>query len=147
MQQAIDCWESVAKSTGSAIATDKSWWYAIHFVWKNSQWSYGTLDCIPTESLTCKDKEGIRRQLKYLQSNQSEEMLGVFLSPDGSNDKQIEKLKLRTKELGELVRTGHLDRNESWTTLTHVALKAIEYSLTALTLSEKECTSIMAPLL
>ena len=46
-----------------------------------------------------------------------------------------------------MVRRGHLDRNESWTTLTHVALKAIEYSLPALTLSEKECTSIMAPLL
>ena len=34
MQQAIDCWEAVAKSTGGAIATDKSWWYIIHFNWK-----------------------------------------------------------------------------------------------------------------
>ena len=147
MQKAIDCWEAVAKSTGGAIATDKSWWYVIHFNWKNGQWSYGNLDNVITESLTCKDKDGIRRELKYLPSNQSEEMLGVFLSPDGSNDRQIKKLKTKTKELGELVRTGHLDRHESWTTLTHVAMKSIEYALPALTLSEKECTSIMTPLL
>ena len=125
MQKAIDCWEAVAKSTGGAIATDKSWWYVIHFNWKNGQWSYGNLDNVITESLTCKDKDGIRRELKYLPSNQSEEMLGVFLSPDGSNDRQIKKLKTKTKELGELVRTGHLDRHESWTTLTHVAINQL----------------------
>ena len=45
------------------------------------------------------------------------------------------------------MRTGHLDKQESWTILTHVALKSIEYALLALTFSEKERTSIMAPLL
>ena len=31
MQNAIDCWESVAKSTGGAITTNKSLWYCIYF--------------------------------------------------------------------------------------------------------------------
>ena len=74
-------------------------------------------------------------------------MLGVFLAPDSSNDTQVKKIKEKTKKLAELVRTGHLDRHESWTTLTHVALKSIEYALPALTMPEKECTSIMSPLL
>ena len=49
--------------------------------------------------------------------------------------------------MGELICTGHMDRHEAWTALTAVALKSIEYGLPALTLSEKDCTKIMWPLL
>ena len=87
MQSAIDCWEGVATSTGGAIASDKSWWYIIHFNWDNGKWSYGNLSNIINDTLTCKDKDGIRRELKYIDSSQAVEMLGVFLSPDGKNDK------------------------------------------------------------
>ena len=37
MQQSVDCWEGVAKSTGGAIASDKSWWCIIHFEWENGK--------------------------------------------------------------------------------------------------------------
>ena len=74
-------------------------------------------------------------------------MLGVYLAPDGNNKEQIKQMKKKTTRLGEMVRTGHIDRKESWTALNAVAMKSIEYSLPALTLSEQECTQIMWPLL
>ncbi len=40
MQQAIDCWQGVAKSTGGALELSKSWWYLIQFKWTNGKWDY-----------------------------------------------------------------------------------------------------------
>ena len=37
MQEAINCWDGVATTTGGAIAADKSWWYLIHFQWKEGR--------------------------------------------------------------------------------------------------------------
>lgn len=39
MRKAVNYWESVAKSTVGAIATDKTWWYFIHFDWEDEKWS------------------------------------------------------------------------------------------------------------
>ena len=75
------------------------------------------------------------------------EMLRVYLSPDGTNTEQVKQYLKKTKYLGKLIRSGHLDANESWTALTAVAIKSIEYGLPALTMSEDECTKIMWPLL
>ena len=74
-------------------------------------------------------------------------MLGVFLAPDGNNKWQIKEMKKKTEYLGELVRTGHLDKHEAWSSLTLVAMKSIEYPLPAFTLTEDDCTKIMWPLL
>ena len=147
MQEAVNCWEEVAKCTGGAIATDKSWWYIIHFDWSDGKWSYGNLDNILNDKITCKDKDGHRHELKYIPSDQAVEMLGVYLAPDGNNEEQVKQMKKKTTHLGELVRTGHVDRAEAWTALTAVAMKSVDYSLPALTLSEHECTQIMWPLL
>ena len=147
MQRSVDQWEAAAKTTGGSISVDKSWYYLIHFEWKNGVWSYGDMEKILHDDLTCKDKDGQRQHLQYLSAEKAKEMLGVFLAPDGNNRTQIKEMKKKTQYLGELVRTGHLDRHEAWTSLTLVALKSIEYPLPALTLSEDECVQIMWPLL
>ena len=107
----------------------------------------GNLDKIINDTLKCKDKDGRWTNLKYIPSHQAVEMLGVYLAPDGNNEEQIKQMKKKTTKLGEMVRTGHVDRAEAWTALNAVAMKSIEYSLPALTLSEQECTQIMWPLL
>lgn len=99
------------------------------------------------DKLTCKDKDGRMTDLKYIPLDQAVEMLGVFLVPDGNNVEQIKHMRQKTTKYGEMVRTGHVDRHKAWTALNAVAMKSIEYSLPALTLSEKECTEIMWPLL
>ena len=52
----------------------------------------------------------------------------MFLAPDGSNKEQIKKFKEKTIKLGELIRTGHVDRHEAWTALSVVAIKTLEYA-------------------
>ena len=66
-------WESVIKTTGGAVATDKSWWYLITHVWENGQWSES--DAGQRFDLIAHDKDGRAHSLKYLQSNVASEML------------------------------------------------------------------------
>ena len=105
------------------------------------------MDTVLNNELTCKDKNGRSQHLTYISPDKAKEMLGVFLAPDGNNHQQVKTMIEKTKYFGELVRTGHLDRNETWKSLTAVAIKSLEYPLPALTLSEDECTKIMWPLL
>ena len=150
MQEVVDCWEGVAKTTGGALAPDdpnKNWFYLIHFNWDNGKWSYGNMDSVVEEELSAKDIHNRRWQLKYIHPSSAQEMLGVFLAPDGNNKRQIEEFKKKTSKFSEYIRTGHLTRHEAWTTLTTVALKSIEYALPALTLTKEECTSVIWPLL
>ena len=41
MQNILDQWEQVAKTTGGAIEPKKCWSYLVHFEWENSNWKYG----------------------------------------------------------------------------------------------------------
>jgi hypothetical protein len=147
MQKTINCWDGVARATGGALAPDKSWWYLIHFDWQNGDAKYGDLSNILNNQLQGKDKDGKTMQLKYLESHEAQEMLGVFLSPNGSNKKQIEIFKEKMEKYSEMIRTGHLDQYEAWTALNLVAIKKLEYALPALTLTSNDCKSIIWPLL
>ena len=104
MQESIDTWEAAAKTTGSSIAVDKSWFYLIHFEWENGQWSYGDMDNVLNDELNCKDKNGRQQHLNYIRADQAKEMLGVFLVPDSNNRQQIKEMKKKTTYLGELNR-------------------------------------------
>ncbi len=147
MQQTIDYWESAAKTTGGAIAPDKSWYYLIHFKWTNGKWSYGDPHDVVHESLTCLNKNDQRVELKALPVNKAEEMLGVYLSPDGSNAKQLQELMKKANTKSTQLKKGYVNRYEAWVALSKVACKSIEYPLPALTLKESECRKIMTPLL
>ena len=65
----------------------KSWWTIIDFTWTNGRWDYVT-EFEDTE-LKIKDVRGINSQLKLLKPTEAQKMLGVWLSPDGSNDKKL----------------------------------------------------------
>ena len=148
MQETINCWEGLAKSTGGALDPTKSWWYVLFFKWKKGQWTYGTMgELIIEDSLFIKDKDNVRVELKYMEANEAMEMLGVSLAPDGNNTAQIKKMKDKALKMGESIRSGYVTKAEAWISLNTMALKSLEYPLPALTLSETECTSIMWPVL
>jgi len=47
----------------------------------------------------------------------------------------------------EKVRVGHLTRFDAWAVFNSTNMKTLEYPLLALTLTESDCTNIMAPVL
>ena len=38
MQNLIHSWRDLMKVTGATIATDKSWWYLVDYVWQKGKW-------------------------------------------------------------------------------------------------------------
>ena len=85
--------------------------------------------------------------LSHLKCDEVAEMLGVWMAPNGNKKKLISVLKLRVVEWEGKVRRVNSSRKEAWTTL-HTNISArLKYPLPACTLSEKEYTSIMFPVI
>ena len=104
MQEVVDCWEGVAKATGGALAPNdpgKNWFYLIHFDWDDGKWTYGNMNSILNDNLSAKNVENQRRSLQYVDPSKAQEMLGVFLAPDGNNNKQIAEFKKKTSRIAE----------------------------------------------
>ena len=74
-------------------------------------------------------------------------MLGVFLAPDGNDQRQFDYLMDKSIHLRECIRTGHVQKHEAWLSMKTMALKSIEYPLPALNLSQKQLKTIMWPIL
>ena len=97
--------------------------------------------------MSVQNSENKRESLKLLTPDKAKEMLGVNLAPDGNNKAQLTAIKEKMRKYAEYIRVGHVNRHEAWISLSMIALKSLEYSLPAMTLTEEECNDIMKPLL
>jgi len=83
-----------------------------------------------------------------LSGNQESEMLGLFMSPFGNKTRMLEKLRTIAIEWGAKVRMRCSSPQETWVApLKTTISRKVAYPLPALTLTEAECISIMAPAL
>lgn len=144
MQSVLDQWEQVAKTTGGAIEPKKCWSYLVHFEWDKSAWKYGSNT---DKKLYALDADNKKQEINVISSSQAEKMLGVFLAPDGNDQRQIDYLMDKSIHLGECIRAGHVQKHEAWISLQTMAMKSIEYPLPALNLSEEQLKTIMWPIL
>jgi hypothetical protein len=71
----------------------------------------------------------------------------VRLAPDGNNKAEIEYLHSVTEKWSADICASHLQCHEAWYALTATIMRTIEYPLLALTLTARDCTHIMAPIL
>ena len=76
--------------------------------------------------------------LRLLKPTEAQKMLGVWLAPDGNNDKQVEVMRAITTKWAEKARTGFMNRHDMWQALTMTVMKKLEYPLIVLKLTEKE---------
>ena len=147
MQEGIDRWEGGLKLTGGAIVPEKSWIYAIDFVFEDSgKWSYKNTNDIP-QQFTVKDHSGQTSNLTKIEAHEGQETLGVFLAPDGNNESAHQKLCDKSKSWSDYVLSGHLTATEARLALETTIMRTLSYPLPALTLTEAECTKIMKPIL
>ena len=74
-------------------------------------------------------------------------MLGLWMSPAKKNTKMISSLRLAAVNWAAKLRLGRSSQAEAWKALNTTISRKLMYPLPALTLTEKECTSIMAPVI
>ena len=145
LQEALNWWEICSKVSGGAIVPKKSWYGLVHFNWVDGEWSYSSN--MNDVSVSVKDMAGKETQLQLLNPHEAKRMLGVFLAIDGSNDVQIKHMRRVAEVWYDQIRVGHLSRYDAWSALQSTVMKTLEYPLLALTLTEAECSTIMAPVL
>jgi hypothetical protein len=146
MQQVIDHWEGGLRATGGAIVPRKSYWYLIDWVWERGKWRYATQVDLPG-NLTVRDTCGTKRViLKRYDPDIAKETLGVFLAMDGNNKDEIIKLRHKTEEFAEQLRTGVINKWDAWYAITSTIMKTLEYPMLATTITESEWDFIMQPI-
>ena len=145
LQAAVELWQKCTEVSGGCLVPAKSWWTLIDFTWDKGRWKY--VSEFEEAELKIKDIVGRNTQLNLLKPSEGQKMLGVWLSPDGSNDKQIEVMRGITTSWAEKARTGYMSKTDAWQAITMTVMKKLEYPLIALTLTEQECNKIMAPAL
>ena len=147
MQTAISRWEGGLKATGGALVPEKSYVYPIDFNFDNTgKATYKSIQDIDTY-FEVPNADGNMIELRQFEASKANETLGVFLAPDGNNSDAKEALLEKSRLWSELIHKGHLKASDVMLAMDTTIVKALQYPLPALTLTEKECTSIMAPIL
>ena len=145
LQKVLTAWDRYMQVTGAAIAPDKCWWYLVDFKWVRGKWKYH--DAGKDFTLTARDKNSTIHPLENLPPNQSKQMVGVTLAPDGNQDGQKEALLDKANQWAAYVKSARLDHETTWTALKTTIIKSIEYPLTATSLTKGDCITIMDPIL
>jgi Reverse transcriptase (RNA-dependent DNA polymerase). len=144
MQTLLVAWAALVQVTGGLLAPEKCWSYLVDFEYKKGKWTTSPRQnqytlTIPTTSRT-------HHTLKQLPTNKGSNMLGVVMSPDGNNSDHILALRSKSQQWASHIRNMGSNVNEIWTALHRTIPFRLCYSLQAVSLGEKDCRYIMAPI-
>ena len=148
LQKSVDTWQGSLRSTGGALDigdNNKSYWYCIDYEWDHrGRWKYR--DLIADHQLTMADDNAARVPISMCSPSEARRTLGVRLAPDGNFQEQTKFMKEVVLNFANKIQNSTLSSNEIKMAVTTRLMPALLYSLPATTLSEVECTKIMAPM-
>ena len=145
LQEMLHLWDEYMEVNGAALAPDKCWWYLVDFTWSGGIWKYS--DAGVGKSLKATDMNNKEFQVKYLSYSDAQEMVGVFLAPNGKEEKQISALSKKAYNWASKIRASPLDDTTIWIALNRTIIPGLEYPLAATTLSEIQLNKVMSPIL
>ena len=146
MQEVVDHWEGGLCTTGGALRVDKSFWYLIHFIWRNNQWTYASKADTPGELSVC-GVSGHREALERVEPCEARKTLGIWLAMDGNNSTQVTKMRKKGQLFADHIRTSNLNPSKSWHAFKTTIMKTFEYPMEALNLTKAEWNTILEPVL
>ena len=103
MQEVIDHWEGALRTSGGAIAHDKSYWHLVDFKWNGTRWVYRKVAEIPG-TLTVTGPDGTPVDIECQEVTQSKEMLGLMGRPDGVESDEAAHLRSKTLAWSDSIR-------------------------------------------
>jgi hypothetical protein len=74
-------------------------------------------------------------------------MLGVKLAPDGNHRDHVEMLRKKALQWANCVKQSRANHDEIWTALHRTIPFSICYCLPAVSLTQAECSYVMAPIM
>jgi hypothetical protein len=100
MQDSIDLWCGLIKATGSAFSLKKSRWWLLDFHWNpDGTWRYATREELPG-NLSAEDYDGTIKDVTRLETSEAFETLGVWIAPEGTQDRAFNELCTCSHQVG-----------------------------------------------
>jgi len=145
MQAAVAEWEALLSSTGGALVPEKCFWYMVNFEFHGSKWKY--LEGLKPMGLAVHNAAGQATSIPQLPVVDARQTLGIRVAPDGNNTAEFEHLNQIATEWFTKMKAGWLTHEVVAFSLRNVVLKQLEYPLVTMMFMERECNSIMQPIL
>jgi hypothetical protein len=142
LQQAMDTWEKGFKITGGALGPEKAYWYLVDFTWSGGKWFYAPVANTPA-TLLMNDINNVRNEVRRIPLHNAEETLGVWIAPNGSAKIQCKKMLEKSLTWADQMRTGIIQKHETWLALQSTIWRTFCYPLNALNLTKSQCEQIM----
>ena len=136
-------WKGALYPSGRKLRPEKCYWYVIHFLWINGLWKYGKK---VNMTIQLPNDDGEEVNIEQLDVSVAKEVVGVWVSPDGKCNRQMEKLLQKTITFSEKLKTSFIDRNLLWMGVRNILWLTIRYSLPATSFSVKQCEEIIRPI-
>jgi hypothetical protein len=144
MQSAMDIWEGGLRATGGALEPEKSCWYLIRVCWKNGQWAYFSKEDTPA-SISVRNRAGDRVELERLEVTEAQKTLGVKTASTGDNTAQFKHILEVLHKWAAHIKASNLRQIDAWMAVRSVIWNTLDYPLTCITLTKKQCKQIMQP--
>ena len=140
LQRAVSCWARSLAITGGALKPEKCFWYSIGFLWTNGIWRYA--QATDTE-VKVPDFSGQEQPIEHLGPHDAKEVMGVWQTPAGDMDKQIEELTGKLTSWQGNIKNGYLHRRVIWRAFWSTIWRTIQYPLPAMTMTPEEGDALL----
>ena len=147
MQSALDTWDGLLRVTGGALEMQKSYWYLIDFERRKGKWCYKPTSANPGELLLFNDDTGTKDPVPRKTPHQAGQALGILSRPDGAMHDEVKHLRAKGQVWADGLRSRRIRKDDAWYCVNSSILRAIQYPLTATSLTRDQCSKVMAPIL
>ena len=120
----------------------KTWVYVIDFKWDHGTYQYMTKEDLPFD-FSLEDDHGCNHKLACLEANEAKKTLGTFIAPNGLCEATLLDMHKKIDTWVARMKGGNMQRSEAWLLMTMLIMKSIDYQLTALPLTWKQCNTMM----
>ena len=79
--------------------------------------------------------------------DEARKTIGIMLVPDDNNHQQVKIMRQTAMKFGDRVQVGFIRSHDVFSTHNITIMRSLRYSLPAITITEKEYTHIMTPIL
>ena len=148
LQGSLNVYQGTLNTSGGALdckGPNKSYWYSVDYEWNNEgQWKYCNFN--DKLKLIMYDDAETKIEVPHCHKNEAHRTLGVMLAPDDNNKGQVGRMRDISLKFGDNVQVGFIRGHNVLHALNTTIVRLLIYALPVVTLMEKECTHIMAPI-
>ena len=144
-QAQLIIWEQLLRTTGGAIAPDKSDWVFIRYRWEKGEKRYNYKKF--NHNMIVRDKDKQELPLQQLNIKEARETLGVWIAGDCNWRTQHEKLQEKANIWAENTFNSNLSPTTAGVAVKTTIMKTLDYCLPATYMSKTQCKKITNKLL